>query len=154
MLAISIHGMDAVIQGLQGIEQRAGNLRPALLGIGEIVQEGTKQRFETATDPDGNKWLLNTPATLLAEDEFGNLRKEGDKPLTNHGTLAESIHYQMSSDKAVEVGSNMVQAAMMQFGGTKAEFPHLWGDIPARPYLGVSEAEKAAILDLLSNYLL
>ena len=26
-------------------------------------------------------------------------------------------------------------AAMMQFGGQKSEFPQLWGDIPARPYL-------------------
>jgi phage gpG-like protein len=28
----------------------------------------------------------------------------------------------------------MPYAAMQNFGGTKAEFPHLWGDIPARAF--------------------
>lgn len=43
---------------------------------------------------------------------------------------------------------------MMQFGGTKAQFPHLWGDIPARPYIGFSEDDKQNTLDLASDYLL
>jgi phage gpG-like protein len=28
---------------------------------------------------------------------------------------------------------------MMNFGGTKAQFPHLWGDIPARPFMPISK---------------
>jgi phage virion morphogenesis protein len=146
MLDISIIGMEAVITNLQGIEQRAGNLRPALLGIGEILTEGTKQRFASATAPDGEPWAKNSKVTLA--------NKNGALPLTDEGHLADSIEPQLLGDNAVEVGSNMVQAAMMQFGGTKAEFPHLWGDIPARPYLGISEAEKAEIMELLGNYLL
>lgn len=155
MLEISIHGLDAIQAKLQSIHDKTGNLRPALLEIGEVVAESTKQRFVTATDPDGNKWALNTPATLLAEDKFGNLRKVGDTPLTNHGDLARSIAYKLvDGNKGVEIGTNAVQAAMMQFGGTKAEFPHLWGDIPARPFIGISESESTHILDLLESYLL
>ena len=146
MLEISIVGMEAVIANLQGIEQRAGNIRPALLGIGEILTEGAKQRFASATDPDGQPWVKNRDVTLA--------HKNGTLPLTNEGNLADSIHYQMIGDNSVEVGSDKVQAAMMQFGGTKAEFPNLWGDIPARPYLGFSEAENVEIMDLLGNYLL
>lgn len=33
------------------------------------------------------------------------------------------------------VGSNKPYAAMMQFGGDRADFPQLWGDVPSRPYL-------------------
>ncbi len=33
----------------------------------------------------------------------------------------------------------MVYAAMQNFGGTKAEFPNLWGDIPARPFFPNAE---------------
>ena len=146
MLAISIHGMEAVIENLQGIEQRTGNLRPALLGIGEIVTEGTKQRFASATTPDGQPWAKNSDVTLE--------NKKGTLPLTNEGHLADSIHYSLVGDNAVEIGSNKVQAAMMQFGGTKAEFPHLWGDIPDREYLGVSNSENAEIMEFLENYLL
>ncbi|MFK3602796.1 hypothetical protein [Pseudomonas sp. AP19] len=52
------------------------------------------------------------------------------------------------------VGSDKPYAAMMQFGGG-ADFPHLWGDIPARPFLpmdakGNLQSKKAecAILNL------
>lgn len=34
----------------------------------------------------------------------------------------------------------MKYAAIQQFGGTKAQFPHLWGDIPARPFLPITPA--------------
>jgi phage gpG-like protein len=47
----------------------------------------------------------------------------------------------------------MAYTNMMQFGGTKSQFPHLWGDIPARPFVGVSDADKAAILDVISRRL-
>ena len=53
----------------------------------------------------------------------------------------------------VEVGSNRVYAAMMQFGGTKAAYPHLWGDIPPRPFLGVSEADSANILAQIADWM-
>ena len=64
-----------------------------------------------------------------------------------------------ATDSSALVGSNKPYAAMMHFGGTKAEFPHLWGDIPARPYLPMDaegalqpEAEDA-ILDLALMHL-
>jgi len=47
----------------------------------------------------------------------------------------------------------MEYAAMMQFGGTKSEFPNLWGDIPARPFLGISEDDKTDILTILERHL-
>ncbi|MNT61306.1 hypothetical protein D3C72_1989410 [compost metagenome] len=48
---------------------------------------------------------------------------------------------------------------MMHFGGDKSEFPHLWGDIPSRPFLpmdaeGVIQPEaEAAILELALHHL-
>jgi len=49
--------------------------------------------------------------------------------LVNEGRLSQSFHYNASSD-LLEIGSNMEYAAMQQFGGTKEEFPHLWGAFP------------------------
>jgi phage virion morphogenesis protein len=147
MLGASISGMDEIIAKLQQIQQRGGNLRPLLLEIGEDLTESTKQRFITTTAPDGEKWLLNSVLSTL-------LYKEGDTPLTDEGHLAASIHYAMLGNDGVEIGTNAVQGAMMQFGGTKAEFPQLWGDVPARPYLGLSEQDKQAILELIADYLL
>jgi len=42
---------------------------------------------------------------------------------------------------------------MQQFGGTKSEFPWLWGDIPARPYLGISDADEIEVLEIINEYL-
>jgi phage gpG-like protein len=32
-------------------------------------------------------------------------------------------------------------------------FPMPWGDIPARPFLGFSDDDQAAILEIVRNYL-
>jgi len=134
-----------VISGLQRLRDKVGNIRPALAEIGEVMTESTKHRFETTTGPDGGLWTANSPVTLD--------NKSGSKPLTGEtGTLMQSIHSQLDGEFAVEIGSNKDQAAMMQFGGTKEQFPHLWGDIPAREYLGVSSQDKVVILGIIERH--
>jgi len=146
MFEISIYGLEVVIAHLNAIQQRSDNIRPLLLEIGEDLTESTKQRFVTTTSPDGEQWAENSQVTLD--------RKSGSKPLTDGGFLAESIHYDMFGNYGVEIGSDKVQANMMQYGGTKAQFSHLWGDIPARPFVGVSAEDKQKMLTSVSNYLL
>jgi phage gpG-like protein len=60
----------------------------------------------------------------------------------------------------VEVGSSLEYAAVQQLGARRGQFgrtrrgaPIPWGDIPARPYLGISQADSSAILDIISQYL-
>lgn len=39
--------------------------------------------------------------------------------------------------------------------GNKArldQFPHLWGNIPARPFLGLSEQDEVYISDIISEH--
>ena len=135
-----------VIAALQRLRNQVGNIRPALAEIGEVMSESTKHRFETTTDPNGGLWAANSDVTV---EHKGHAR-----PLTGEtGALMESIHFQLDGDFAVEIGSNQVQAAMMQFGGIKEKFPHLWGDIPARPYLGVSRADKNKTLAIIDRHL-
>lgn len=137
-----------VLAALARVQERIGNMRPLLAEIGEDMTASTKKRFDTTTAPDGSSWLLNSVLSTL-------LYKEGDTPLTGEtGLLHSTINYDVISATAVEIGSPMQYSAIQQFGGTKAEFPHLWGDIPARPFLGLSEEDKANILDLTIDYLL
>ncbi len=135
-----------VIAALQRLRDQVGNIRPALAEIGEAISESTKHRFETTTGPDGGLWDANSDVTIE--------RKGHARPLTGKtGELMDSIHPQLDGDFAVAIGSNKDQAAMMQFGGTKDEFSNLWGDIPARPYLGVSDADKTAVLAIIERHL-
>ncbi|WP_248594777.1 hypothetical protein [Candidatus Accumulibacter contiguus] len=46
----------------------------------------------------------------------------------------------------------MNYAAMQQFGGTKARFPHLWGDIPARPFF--PDAQRGLPAPLIEQIIL
>lgn len=140
------HDSNTVLQALTRLQRVTSDLSPALKEIGEQLSESTKQRFASTVGPDDKHWLLNTPATLD--------HKEGDRPLTGKtGVLASTINYQMTGPNALAIGSPMEYAAMQQFGGTKADFSHLWGDIPARPFLGISEQDEADILNILQHHL-
>lgn len=152
---------------LQALIARGQNLRPVLAEIGEDMAESTKRRFSTAKAPDGTPWAPNSASTIGAYSNMFARKKDGTlsnkaqakiagkKPLTGETrALATTINYQLQDDNAVSIGSPMVYAAMHQFGGKKSDFPHLWGDIPARPFLGASEADKTNIADLVRSYML
>jgi phage virion morphogenesis protein len=133
-------------EALQRLSNATANLTPALQEIGEVLMESTKDRFGSLTGPSGERWPANSPVTLQ--------NKPGNRPLTGEtGALMDTIHWQLLSNNAVAIGSPMEYAAMQQFGGTKAEFPWLWGDIPARSFLGISDADKADILDIIQRHL-
>lgn len=131
---------------LQRLIDAGGNPRPALLEIGEELVDSTKKRFETTSGPDGTPWARNKASTIK--------RKGSDKPLTAGGTLMDQINYQLTGNDTLEVGSPTVYAAMQQFGGTKEEFPHLWDDIPAREFIGISTEDEEKIIETFNSYLL
>lgn len=153
------------------LNKTAGNLKDDELfkEIGEHLTNTTQERFRTSTAPDGSKWQLNSSFTLwlgLEDKHFnknGTVNKRGKhrfnskKPLIGFGetsgTLQDSIHYQLGNGE-VFVGSNLIYAPMMHYGGTKAQFPHLWGDIPARPFIGLSLADEQEIIELVKEHIL
>jgi phage virion morphogenesis protein len=159
-----------ILAALNDLARRASpaGLRGVLKAIGEDLEESTKQRFNTGKAPDGSRWLPNARSTYEAlvsgtrgaVGKKGTLTKKGSgtvmgkKPLVRDGQLRDSIRYQrLPGGNGVEVGSNRRYAAMQQFGGKKSEFPNLWGDIPARPFLGLSASDKENILDVISRHL-
>lgn len=159
---------DAQVKAaLARMRQKVGDLGPVLKAIGEDLVASTKQRFATATSPDGSPWEANSQVTIsrylgLSRGNFnkdGSLSKKGEarqaskKPLTGEtGALAQQIHYRVTGN-VLEVGSTMEYAAMQQFGGRKSDFPNLWGDIPARPFLGLSAADISDIEETIGDYL-
>jgi phage virion morphogenesis protein len=167
MLTIEITGNGA--EYLRGLIERVEDLRPALLEVGEELTESTKKRFGTATAPDGTPWAPNSAVTLMrygsmfARNKNGTLKAAGvramgsKKPLTGETrALQTTINYQVTGKTTVSIGSPMVYANVQQFGARAGEFGERvpWGAIPARPFLGVSEADRQNILDIVRGYLL
>lgn len=134
----------AIKKALSNLQQAVGNLSPALKAIGDDLKESTQQRFVSKTGPDGQQWEANSDVTID--------RKGRNDPLVGEGTLAEQISADLIGYNILEISSSMQYAAMQQFGGDKSEFPHLWGDIPARPFLGISDQDENEILTTVEEY--
>ncbi|MDO4724712.1 phage virion morphogenesis protein [Vandammella animalimorsus] len=172
MLQINIRWDNQSGRALDALLDRMSDLRPALKEIGEELAHSTKQRFVTATDPDGNAWEPNADTTLLRYGMRyrGNGGRKGQKraaeriaskkPLTGESRqLARTIGYQVQNATTVAIGSPMIYAATQQFGAEKGAYgysrrgPIPWGKIPARPFLGVSAQDRQNILDILQQHL-
>lgn len=142
-----------VLDALNRLRQSAARPAPVLLEIGEKLLESTKARFEAQTAPDGSRWAPNAPVTLA--------RKKGNRPLIGEtGTLMDQINYQLINESTLELGSPTIYAATQQFGARQGQFgrtrrnaPIPWGDIPARPFIGISESDGETILNLVTKYL-
>lgn len=82
--------------------------RQLFTDIGERVIFWTLLNFDREQTPDGDKW---EPSQRAIE--------ENGKTLQDRGHLRDSYTYLVSLvDDAVEIGSNMVYAAIHHFGGT------------------------------------
>lgn len=142
------------------------DLRPILQDIGEGIMARTKLRFDTATDPAGVPWALNSPSTIAAffarggkvkaGHDFGSFGKKPLQGLT--GELARRFQVEVEGN-SVTVGSPMIYAGMQQRGGKTTAFPHLWGNIPPREFLPfmwndeLYPQERETLIDELNAWL-
>lgn len=146
MILINLDTRD-IETALKRLEWAVGDVRPALKNIGEALLKSTDQRFADQQTPEGDDWKENAPATIGI--------KGFDSPLVGaerNFTLRGENHYQLDGDTLI-VGNTMKYAAMQQFGGQKSEFPHLWGDIPARPFIGLSDADRETLIEIISDHI-
>jgi phage virion morphogenesis protein len=153
---ITIEIDDAQVRAvLDRLARRAANPRPALLEIGEELTESTLKRFASSTAPDGARWAPNAPSTLARWRGKG-----GKQPLIGEGkALSTRINYNVSGN-TLTVGSPMIYAAAQQFGAKRGAFgsnkrgsPIPWGDIPARPFLGLSADDRKIIERIIRDHL-
>ena len=123
--------------------------RSMLDQLGQQAVEQTQYRFIEQKSPTGVPWQKSKRA-----------KSNPAKPtLIDSGALLNSIEYVISGD-GFEVGSNLVYAATMNFGAKAGRFgamkngaPIPFGDIPARPFLGVSAEHKVKIADVVNKFL-
>jgi phage virion morphogenesis protein len=162
-IIIKMDGADAVRERLREISGRMENLSPIMKAIGDRVVEQTKRRFESGGPaPDGTPWK---------EPKYPNPKRI--RTLTVSGLLRDSIRYQMTGNNSVAIGTNKVYAAIHQLGGRTAahiirprnkkalktpyglfkQVKHPGSVIPARPFLGLSEANSTEIIGIINEYI-
>lgn len=112
--------------------------------VGTMMENQTKQRIDVEkAAPDGTPWAPWSPR--YAESLKRPNRRLAASLLVSTQGLLDSIENLTTGDE-IMVGSNLVYAAIHQFGGdTSRGHP----PIPARPYLGISAANGVEIEQLV-----
>jgi phage gpG-like protein len=144
---------------LAALDAALTDMTPVMNDLGELLTTSTKDRFPTGTAPDGSRWAPKSQTTL---NRYGvkKSNRVDPRPLFGpSGLLSQQIFHDAS---AIEVswGSNLIYSAVMQFGAGKGAFgtmsngsPIPWGNIPARPFIGVSAEDEVNIIATLEEWL-
>ena len=144
--------------------------------IGARLEASTMHRFETEAGPTGEPWKPSHASYdrggAGVHPRGGGHRDRG-QTLTDTGRLRASITRRVRGGDTVEVGTNVVYAAIHQFGGKTgprtirpkrkkalawpgARHPvrsvrHPGSKVPARPFLGISRGDRDAILRIVQR---
>lgn len=118
--------------------------------IGSAMVKATTGRFDAGVTPEGNPWLQS----IRVKMGQGN-----GQTLVDKGQLVRSITRE-ASESGVQIGTNVIYAAIHQFGGTiraknakglRFSIPGVGFvnvqsvNIPARPFLGINAEDENEI---------
>lgn len=131
-LAANLHALE---------NKLGGDLTPLMDAVGFFLENSTRERFETKRDPEGISWEQLKPATVARKQHKNGSIRGGI--LVDHGDLRKSITYHAST-QSVAVGTDRLYGQYHQTGTV-----HL----PARRFLGLSEADKDGINDIIHQFL-
>lgn len=148
---------DAIAAALDRLSRAMTDMSPVMAEIADFWSEATQQRMREGKSPDGSAFAPRSQTTLDAYAKRG--LTPGPHPLWLSGEMREHLHSGFGADYA-EVGSSAIQSAVMQFGAAKGAFGTNalggsipWGDIPARPFLGLAESDATGIAANISEWL-
>lgn len=102
---LELNGGDKAIARLSAVAAGLDHAAPLFDEIGAYLVTATERRFETGIDPEGNPW----PPSL-------RVLAHGGKTMILSTRLFRSITHN-AWDEGTEVGTNVVYAAIHQFGG-------------------------------------
>ena len=143
-IEIKIDNKD-VERKLLELAQKSENLRPLMKNIAGIFASATEENFKNEGRPD--KWTELSEAT---KKQRTKQKKWPGQILQVSGQLASSISTQYDDESAV-IGSNLDYAAIHQLGGQAGKNKKV--EIPARPYLKLTDDNFNEILDATEHYL-
>ena len=121
--------------------QLNGDLTPLMAGIGNVLENSTRQRFEDKKSPSGVTWEALAPSTLQTKNGRGSL-------MVDYGDLMRSITNHASA-VSVAVGTDRPYGKYHQTGTKNSDGSER---MPSRSFLGLSEQDKTDILALVNDF--
>ena len=147
---------SSILEALVALSMDKDDKAAVLDEIGINLVENTRLRFSDQVTPEGEAWVQS----LRAINQGGDTGRDT-------GRLLNSINHFVSGN-SVEVGTNVAYAMPFHFGAhieaknspwLKFQVPGGgWAqkasvDIPARPFLGISDEDEETVLDIISGFL-
>ena len=147
--------LEGAAQYLDAMAARARDMTPLMDAVGLYLVGATIENFEQESAPGGQPWKPSLRA-----------RVRGGQTLSDTGRLKSSITHHDTAHEVI-VGTNVIYAAIHQFGGVivpvSADALHFVlangfrvttqrVEMPARPYLGIAGEEIEEITDLARIY--
>ena len=134
-------GMKKLMEKVKHGKDSLLDLTPFWQSVGMIMVKQTLRNFQNEQSPEGVKWKPLSAARIRQR----NKRHKGGQMniLTDTGELRRSVAYKAFKSRVI-FGSALKYAATHQFGR---------GNIPSRPYLGVTEEDKSKVLSMMKAYL-
>ncbi len=151
MIEVEFNDSD-VMEALAKLSRSLTNLSPLWTTMGDSLIASTERRFDHTEGPDGSKWVPRSATTLE------RYKKKGTSfgPIL-HLTreLRDNFNYHYDAN-SMTLGSNVLHAAVMQFGAEKQSLgPRSpWGNIPARPFIGISVSDREDIFKIINEWLI
>jgi len=120
--------------------------------LGATMESQIRTRIsDTKQTPEGDPW----PAWSR---HYAETRHGGQSLLQAEGDLLDSITY-VADDDGAEAGTNVIYAAVHQFGASQGEFgrtgrgaPIPFGDIPARPFVGIGDEDLVELEGVMDDW--
>ena len=144
-----------VLDALNRLARAGEELSPAMQEISGALEAGIEEAFKKERAPDGTKWRDLSEVTTARRAK----RHKWPGPILQiSGHLAGAITSDYDAFSAV-AGTNLRYAKTHQQGAQRGAFgttcrgtPIPWGDIPARPFLGVSAKTREGMIEAINKH--
>jgi phage virion morphogenesis protein len=153
-----LKGSEKALEHLDAVLKQTDDKKGLFDAIGAALVTSTAYRFEEGVGPDGYPWKTSF-----------RVKRRGGKTLIDSGRMLNSITHNATAEM-VEVGTNVIYAAIHQLGGTieakggkDAYLTFKLADgtfrrtksvaIPARPFLGLDDDDNKEIVAIADEWL-
>lgn len=151
-----IEDLEASVVQLNQFADLMGSRKEVLEIMGAFGESTAKGRIDSGgPSPDGTPWPAWSAAYALTRktrtlEKGSNLaaKKIGHSLLRSSLALYNSIGWEVPNEESTEFGSNLVYAAVQNFGSASDD-PH---NIPAREYIGFNPDEIHELEKILEEW--
>lgn len=146
VIQVDTRGIEKACKRLSDLHERVSDLSEPMEEIGQYLVRSVKNRIKTSkTSPDGTPWARNSDLTIEL--------KGRNSPNYDTGRMAAGVHVADSDRDSVSVAVDASQAAALNNGFTnRGKYGH-GKPVPARPFMGISTANKKRMSKIITDYI-